>query len=180
MTSADKPSEDVEYITPPDEWRKKVRVMSKREAAKFDPVKAAEQAIARLAKNFPNWMETEARALVEQHDVIRRDGLNADTLDPLYQAAHNIKGQAQTLGYPLIGEVAGSLCTLIECVPSVDKIPPALLARHVESIRAMVLENARDENNQTGAELLATLRSVTADVIAPYAAAREDDEASSF
>ncbi|MBO0344859.1 Hpt domain-containing protein [Roseibium sp. CAU 1637] len=168
MTTSDSDLSDAEFITPPDEWRKKVRVMGKREAAKFDPVKAAEQAIARLAQNFPSWMEAEAKTLAASHEIVLREGLTQETLDPLYQSTHNIKGQALTLGFPLVGAVAGNLCRLIETIPSVDEIPLPLLSKHVESIRAMVSENARDEANETGATLLATLRTVTDEVLANY------------
>lgn len=168
MTTGDPDFTDAEFITPPDEWRKKVRVMSKREAAKFDPVKAAEEALARLSQKFPDWMASEAETLSKTYETIELKGLEKDTLDPLYQTAHNIKGQALTLGFPLIGAVAGNLCDLIEAAPSPDRIPLPLLAKHVESIRAMVSEDARDEANQTGAELLATLQSVTSEVLSSF------------
>ncbi|MEH0072154.1 hypothetical protein V6L77_20735 [Pannonibacter sp. Pt2-lr] len=47
---------DVEFVEPPTDLRKKVRVMSPREAAKFDPVKAAEAALERLSVQFDGWM----------------------------------------------------------------------------------------------------------------------------
>ncbi|NBN63652.1 Hpt domain-containing protein [Microvirga tunisiensis] len=156
---------DVEFVTPPKDLRKKVRVLSPREAARFDPVKAAEAALQRLSGHFDGWMDTEAAALWTAWEAIDRDGLSRETLDPLYQAAHNIKGQSQTLGYPLVGSVAGSLCHLIETVPALEQVPAVLLRQHVEAIRAMVSEKARDESNRLGVQLLERLREVTADYL---------------
>ena len=51
---------DVEFVKPPTDLRKKVRVMSPREAAKFDPVKAAEAALERLSVQFDGWRECPA------------------------------------------------------------------------------------------------------------------------
>lgn len=168
MSTDDLDMANAEFITPPDEWRKKVRVMGKREASKFDPVKAAEAALARLAKNFPDWMAGEAQTLNLTYDAIAENGLSKESLDALYQSAHNIKGQALTLGYPLVGSVAGNLCHLIETVPTAHDIPLPLLAQHVRAIRAMVSENARDEDNATGAELLASLQGLTDDLLAKF------------
>ncbi|MEO0980780.1 MAG: hypothetical protein AAFY24_26205, partial [Pseudomonadota bacterium] len=89
------------------------------------------------------------------------DGVNHMISAPLFQAAHNIKGQALTLGFPLVGQVAASFCHLIEAVPSPDRLPRNLAGRYVEAIRAMVMEGAKDEGNSTGVELLETLESVT-------------------
>ncbi|WP_417672332.1 Hpt domain-containing protein [Roseibium sp.] len=157
---------DYERLTPPTDLRKKVRIMSKREAAKFDPVKAAEQALARLSQNFGDWMSNETKTLTDSWDHIQKDGLTKESLDTLYQGAHNIKGQALTLGYPLVGSVAASFCHLIETVPSPEALPLPLVEQYVEAIRAMVAEGAKDENNTTGAALLDKLTEVTNDYLA--------------
>lgn len=156
---------DVEFVKPPTDLRKKVRIMSPREAAKFDPVKAAEAALERLSAQFDGWMHKEADQLFSDWSAVDSDGLNGETLSKLYNTAHNIKGQAQTLGYPLAGGVASSLCHLIETINAPERLPLALLRQHVDAIRAMVAEEARDEANPTGSALLHKLRDVTLDYI---------------
>jgi len=160
--------QEYEILTPPTDLRSKVRELTPREAKKFDPVKAAEAALQRLAPHFGNWMDNETRDLSSAWESIRIDGLNEGTLATLYQAAHNIKGQALTLGFPLVGEVAAGLCHLIENIPSPDKLPLELTGRYVEAIRAMVMEGAKDDANRTGVELLQTLQSVTEDYLAQF------------
>lgn len=156
---------DVEFVTPPTDLRKKVRVMSQREAAKFDPIKAAEAALERLSVQFDGWMHKETGQLFADWSVIEAEGLNDTTLAKLYNTVHNIKGQAQTLGYPLAGAVAGSLCHLIEAVNTPAHLPLTLLRQHVDAIRAIVAEEARDVANPTGAALLHKLQDVTQDYI---------------
>ncbi|WP_106755362.1 Hpt domain-containing protein [Pannonibacter carbonis] len=159
---------EVEFLKPPKDLRKKVRVMSPREAAKFDPVKAAEAALQKLSGNFDGWMGNEAEALFAAWQQIEAKGLSRQTLDPLYQAAHNIKGQSGTLGYPLVGQVAGNLCHLIETVTQPEALPEVLLQQHVVAIRAMVSEKAKDDSNLTGVTLLRKLTDVTSDFLARH------------
>ncbi|MEP4030031.1 Hpt domain-containing protein [Roseibium polysiphoniae] len=158
--------EEYELVTPPSDLRKKVRIMNKREAAKFDPVKAAEIALERLSQNFGGWMSNEAAELMAAWDVVQSEGLTAENLDTLYQSAHNIKGQALTLGYPLVGSVAASFCRLIETVPSPSALPLPLVEQYVVAIRAMVAEGAKDDQNETGSALLDRLTEVTEDYLA--------------
>lgn len=165
MSSDFTDDEAYEVVKPPKDLRKKVRIMSPREAKNFDPVKAAETALARLSQNFDGWMVNGSKELHEAYENLAANGINAETVGRLYQAAHNMKGQAATLGYPLVGDVAGSLCYLIEEVPSPSDLPKALLAQYVDAIRAMVSENARDQQNALGTALLAKLNEVTNDYL---------------
>nr|MEC9417183.1 Hpt domain-containing protein [Pseudomonadota bacterium] len=160
--------QEYEILSPPSDLRSKVRELTPREAKKFDPVKAAEAALERLSSHFGTWMNNESATLLHAWETVRAQGLNDDTLAALFQAAHNIKGQALTLGFPLVGEVAASFCHLIETVPSPDKLPLSLVERYVEAIRAMVAEGAKDEANKTGVELLKTLQGVTEEYLAQF------------
>ncbi|ADZ70080.1 Hpt domain-containing protein [Polymorphum gilvum] len=163
-------TEAYEIVTPPTDLRKKVRVLSPREAAKFDPVKAAEAALECLSSHFDSWMGKEVDDLFSAWSAIQADGMDKAHLQTLYQAAHNIKGQAQTLGYPLVGSVAANFCHLIESIADSQDLPLPLVGQHVEAIRAMVAENARDDANRTGVALLARLKDVTEDYLEKYAA----------
>ena len=176
MTAEELEDAEYEVLSPPTDLRKKVRILSKREAAKFDPVKAAEQALERLSSNFDDWMVKEADQLFEAYDTIRAEGISANNLDTLYQATHNMKGQALTLGYPLVGSVAGNFCYLLEHMPSPAKVPLALVEQHVEAIRAMVKEGARDTDNAIGAALLKKLTEVTDDYLTQFEPSDPDED----
>ena len=163
----DDPNDAAQIVKPPRDLRSKVRVLSEREAAKFDPVKAAEAALNRLSGDFDNWMENEAAALGEAWTEILKDGVDQERRDALFRAAHDIKGQASTLGYPTVGAVAGNLCYLIEHVAA-ENWPNKLIAQHVDAVRAMVAETGQQENNATARALVDRLVDVTEDYIARY------------
>ncbi|MBG6142774.1 Hpt domain-containing protein [Roseibium album] len=160
--------QNYEILTPPDDLRRKVRELTPREAKKFDPIKAAEAALNRLSGHFGSWMINETVTLLRAWETAQTEGMTEETVAPLFQAAHNIKGQALTLGFPLVGRVAASFCHLIETVPSPEKLPLQLTERYVEAIRAMVMEGAKDDDNRTGVELLETLDIVTTDFLKQF------------
>ncbi|WP_420414703.1 Hpt domain-containing protein [Roseibium sp.] len=169
--------QDYEIVSPPTDLRKKVRELSPREARKFDPVKAAEAALERIAPHFGNWMDNEAKGLVSAWDIVKSDGVSKESVDTLYQSVHNIKGQGLTLGFPLVGDVAASFCHLIENLPAPEDLPVGLAEGFVEAIRAMVTEGAKDTANKTGVELLDTLRTATDTYLAQFPPKDRDGEA---
>lgn len=157
---------DFEIITPPVNLRSKVRQLSAREAANFDPVRAAEAALAKLSTNFNAWMELETEALRKSWADIHQNGLNEERRDELFRHAHDIKGQSATLGFPLAGHIADSLCHLLEAVEDVRLVPERLIEQHIQAIRAIVAEDARDEQDQIANALVKQLTDVTDDFIA--------------
>jgi len=62
--------------------------------------------------------------------------------EEFFRAAHDIKGQAATFGYPLAAEVADSLCRLVEHAPDQQCVPPALIDQHVDGVRAIMRKDA--------------------------------------
>lgn len=158
-------NETGEIITPPTDLRKKVRVLSKREAAKFDPVAAAEQALKQLSHNFENWMGKEADQLLDAWQKAKDLETNKTNLVTLYQEFHNIKGQAATLGYPLVGRLAANFCFLFERLEDDASLPYPLVEQHVSAARAMIAEGAHDEKNALGVNLVSKLEEVTDDYL---------------
>ena|SRR5277367_5936541 len=102
---------DHELITPPHEFRKAVA-----NAADPDdnPVEAA---LAQLSSEFADWMHAECERLEAARRRVATLGFKAETQGELFRAAHDIKGEAATFGYPAVGAVAKSLCRLIEHTP---------------------------------------------------------------
>jgi HPt (histidine-containing phosphotransfer) domain-containing protein len=79
----------------------------------------------------------------------------------LFHAAHDIKGEAATFGYPAVASAADSLCRLIEHTPDMTPIPPNLIDQHVDAVRAIYREYARSDAKQLAAKLTKRLREVT-------------------
>jgi HPt (histidine-containing phosphotransfer) domain-containing protein len=79
----------------------------------------------------------------------------------LFRAAHDIKGEAATFGYPLVAPVADSLCRLIEHTPGVTHLPLRLIDQHVDAARAIIHRNTRGDVGKYAADLAEKLRHVT-------------------
>jgi HPt (histidine-containing phosphotransfer) domain-containing protein len=79
----------------------------------------------------------------------------------LFHAAHDIKGEAATFGFPLLTAAADSLCRLIEHTPDVTRIPIKLVDQHVDAVRAIYREYARSDAKELAAKLTKRLRVVT-------------------
>jgi HPt (histidine-containing phosphotransfer) domain-containing protein len=125
-----------------------------------DPVARAEKALAGLSGEFKNWMGIEADRLSAAHAAILRNGFTKLAREELFRAAHDIKGDAATFGYPSAGAAAESLCRIIEHAPDLDTVPSDLIAHHINAIQAIVRERTKLDTVSTASELSQKLRGV--------------------
>lgn len=141
-----------------------------------EAIARAEKALADLSANFPAWMGDEVAALLAARAHARVLHFAPAATLALFHAAHDIKGEAETLGYPLAGAAAASLCRLIEGATGSDRLPAALVDQHVDAIRALVRERDAPGAAATGRRLVERLNEVVLDYlgrIAPPPAATE-------
>ena len=161
----DKPSVatfgDYEMITPPN----RLRMAVSQGADAGDPVARAEEALAELSGEFSSWMDTECERLDAAREKVKSKGVTRKTIDALFLAAHDIKGQAATFGYPFVASCADSLCRLIEHTPDMNRIPLPLVDQHVDAIRAIIREKARPDIVQVADALTKRLREVADDFL---------------
>ena len=150
---------DHEIITPENKLRK--AVSAKPYAPNEDPIARAEKALADLSTEFTSWMDSKCERLDRARRDIAIGGFTKATKDSLFHAAHDIKGEAATFGFPLVAGAADSLCRLIEHSPDVTRIPVKLVDQHVDAVRAIYREYARSDAKELAATLNARLRSVT-------------------
>ncbi|MBA5777589.1 Hpt domain-containing protein [Stappia sp. F7233] len=160
-----KERKDYEVVKPPQDLRSKVKILEGKDAARFDPVQAAEAALQRLSGEFDAWMGLEVGTLLDAWAALPEGPLTEEGKTTLFRAAHDIKGQAGTLGYPLAGAVAGNLCYLFEHVSPAADIPRVLVEQHIDAVRAMVAEGAKDADNEVAKALVTRLADVTDDFI---------------
>jgi HPt (histidine-containing phosphotransfer) domain-containing protein len=131
-----------------------------------DPVGRAEKALAGLSGEFKSWMAVEADRLSAAHAAVLRGGFTDETREELFRAAHDIKGDAATFGFPAAAEVAESLCRVIEHAPDLDMVPAELFTHHINAILAIVHENTKLDSISVSAELSRRLRKVADDYLA--------------
>jgi HPt (histidine-containing phosphotransfer) domain-containing protein len=151
---------DHEVITPEHKPRKAVRA-APASAADDDPVARAEMTFAELSSEFTSWMDSECERLDDARRVVAVKGFTKATKEALLRAAHDIKGEAATFGFPLVAGAADSLCRLIEYAPDVTRIPIKVIDQHVDAVRAIYREYSRSDAKDLAATLNERLRAVT-------------------
>jgi chemotaxis protein histidine kinase CheA len=154
---------DHHVITPPNTLKHAIRRVIDRNLD--DPVARAEQALANLSGEFKTWMRSECDRLAAAHAAIMKKGFDAQTRGELFRAAHDIKGDAATFGFPAAGTAAESLCRIIEHAPDLDTVPPDLIQHHIDAIQAIVREHNTIEKAGVADELSKRLRAVADDYL---------------
>ena len=125
-----------------------------------DPVGRAEKALAELSGEFKNWMTIEADRLSAAHATIVRDGFTIENREELFRAAHDIKGDAATFGFPSAAAAAVSLCRIIEHAPDLDQVPAELITHHINAVQAIVRERTKLDTVTMASKLSRQLRGV--------------------
>ena len=150
---------DHEIISPENKLRK--AASNTPYAPGDDPVARAELALAELSTEFSSWMDTECERLDQARRNVAAGGFSAENKDALFRAAHDIKGEAATFGFPLVAWAADSLCRLLEHTPDATRIPLKLVDQHVDTVRAIYREYSRSDAKELAATLTKRLRVVT-------------------
>jgi len=150
---------DHHVITQPNPLRNVLRQVGENDLD--DPVARAEKALAGLSGEFKNWMAIESDRLAAAHLAILEEGFTEDACEELFRAAHDIKGDAATFGYPSAGAAADSLCRIIEHAPEREEVPPELITHHINAIQAIVRDRTKLDTVSTATELSRQLRGVT-------------------
>ena len=149
---------DHQMITQPNPLRKVLRRVDDKDPD--DPVARAEQALAGLSGEFKDWMVVEADRLSAAHATILKNGFANAAAEELFRAAHDIKGDAATFGYPSAAVAAESLCRIIEHAPDLEKVPSELIKHHIDAIQAIVRDHTRLDSATVAGKLSRKLRGV--------------------
>ena len=149
---------DHHVITQPNPLRGALRYVEDKDLD--DPVARAEKALEGLSGEFENSMSIECDRLAYAHAAILKDGFSALARDELFRAAHDIKGDAATFGYPAAAAAAESLCRIIEHAPDLAKVPAELIAHHINAIQAIIREQSSIQRIGVANELSKRLRGV--------------------
>jgi len=151
---------DHEVITPEHKLRKAVTTAPALHGDE-DPVARAEMALAALSSEFGSWMESECDRLDAARQAVTKSGFSKINKDNLFHAAHDLKGESATFGFPLVAAAADSLCRLIEYTPDPTQIPVKLVDQHVDAVRAIYREYSKSNAEALAAALTGRLREVT-------------------
>lgn len=118
---------------------------------------AASAALEVLGKDFHLWMKNEVERLEEAFKNFEQAPPELRNTADLFRAAHDLRGQAAVYGYPLAGEIAGSLSKMLDQLET-DFLPIALVAHHVDAVKIVFRDNIRDHKNTMAVTILNDLR----------------------
>jgi HPt (histidine-containing phosphotransfer) domain-containing protein len=152
---------DHEWIVPENKLRHAVSDVPFSPGDADDPVARAEQALNDMSGEFNAWMDQECERLGRARDQVVAGGCTGTNKDALFHAAHDIKGEAATFGFPAVAAAADSLCRLIDLTPDPTRIPVKLVDQHVDAVRAIYREYSRSDAIELAAQLTSRLREVT-------------------
>lgn len=139
--------------------------------SKIDPVivKRAEKAMADLTAEFGEWISTDVEALEQAHARFKAAPVSEHTRDALYRTSHDLRGMAHTFEFPLAGQVAASLCTLLDSHPGNDAM--TLIDAHVSAIRVIVRQNVKNPDDKIAILLIRELQARVSEFLAGHKAA---------
>ena len=166
------PGKPLQEFRPKDDLRKRVMKPGNGAKSARRAIADAEQAMESLSDSFNDWIAEEVGKLVAARDNLNWDSADGPDLDPLFCVAHDLKGQAATLGYPMIGQVCASLCRLMDAVAH-TQIPNILVDQHVDAVRAMAHEGAKGDTHATGTALVKKLTDVVEHFVSSWLAAQK-------
>ena len=106
-------------------------------------------------------MAIESDRLAAAYAAVLKRGFNNATREELFRAAHDIKGDAATFGFPSAGAAAESLCRIIEHAPDLDLVPAELITHHINAIQAIVRERTKLDTAVMASALSKQLRGIS-------------------
>lgn len=134
----------------------------KTNTARSELIARAERAIDNMREEFSAWMDDEISKLSTAMTEWVAAPNDQEASGELYRHAHDLKGQAATLGFPIVGRIAGSLCDLLSINPIEQQVRMSLAKSHVSAITAAVRDEIRDETNETAKALATELEAAVA------------------
>ena len=125
----------------------------------------AEAALDELSVNFDAWLDDEVNTLVAARDAVRRHGLKDEYFEELFRVAHDVKGEGETLGYPLATIIAASLCKLLDTPEKKTVIPQDIIDNHVDALRLVARDRIKGRDNPAASAVADRLVEVVLDYV---------------
>ncbi len=121
----------------------------------------AEAALASLSSNFDDWIAGEIDKLDTCRQAVDKGELAGDAGKQLFNCAHDLKGLGTTYGYPIVTQMADSLCDITNTQELREKAPLFLIDIHVDAIRAAVKSKIKVADHPVGGALVGEMQKRT-------------------
>jgi chemotaxis protein histidine kinase CheA len=124
-------------------------------------LKRGEAAMAVLQEEFTDWLAADIAKLAQMREAYAK-APNDAVRGELFRAAHDLKGQADTFGFPMIGRVASSLTRLIDAKGA--DLPLGLVDAHVAAVRVIFRDKIKTMDNKMAQALADELEARVAEL----------------
>jgi hypothetical protein len=127
-------------------------------------VARADKALEAMSGAFQQWLDADIAKLQDARSKAECAQWSDAALDALWRCSHDLKGLGATYGYPLITQIAASLCRLIETDAGkrAARSNPPLVCGHVDGMRAAVRDRIASTDQPVGKALLSALEAQVA------------------
>jgi chemotaxis protein histidine kinase CheA len=124
-----------------------------------EAIARADETLKAMAESMQHWINADIVQLQNLRLAAEAASWDAASVEALMCAAHDLKGLGATYGYPLVTQIAASLCRLTEtdAGKAVVARDPTLARAHVDALRAVVRDGIRSQGHPVGAALRRTL-----------------------
>lgn len=124
-----------------------------------DAIIRADNTLKAIGGSMIEWLDADIERLQQARLAADAAAWSRHSIDPIFNAAHDLKGMGATYGFPIVTQLAASLCRLVETDAGKTEAmrDPALTCAHIDALRAVVRDDVRDTKHVIGAALLRAL-----------------------
>ncbi len=116
----------------------------------------ADDAVVALKEDYCTIVEDQLVTIWESFNGVQDGTLNQDEgIADIMQAAFNFKGEAGTFGYPMIGQLGGSLYRYTNVNPTAANM--TIIKLHLEAIGAVARHKIQDDSHPIAKEIAKNL-----------------------
>lgn len=119
---------------------------------------AADHKIAGAALGFADWAGSDITESILALGKLEDGGDGEEATGLIFRVAHDLKGQGTTFGYPLITQIAGSLCDFIGSAassPSADLVN--VIRAHLSALNLILKQNIKGDGDAAAQQLVEKL-----------------------
>lgn len=123
-----------------------------------EALEAAENALSKMAEDYPDWVKGLVGKLQEQHGrCVDTPEKRRDCFETISMIAHDMKGQGGTFGYPLISAFADSLYGFTHVKGDITDNQVELVKSHLDAMRAVIRGRISGDGGEIGKKLTQSL-----------------------
>ncbi len=126
-----------------------------------EAIKVADTAVAELATNYPQRAGEKVSELDRALEALPVSGEARDSIEALFDIAHDLRGESGTFGFPLATAIAENLCSVLEDKSQTSEPLREAVRVHIGSLKLVLSEPIKGDGGQRGAELMDGLRKIS-------------------